>query len=86
VENNYFVIQFKDSGIGINDQTMKMIDMVLEHDVLGMNPEEQDHAQGFMLGLRSSSKTLQFLNQEAQSRSLVIVSQPNFGTTVSMVI
>ena len=39
-----------------------------------------------MLGLRSSAKTLEFLNMNKQKNTLKVMSYPSLGTTVSIVI
>lgn len=62
LETPCFVIQVKDSGIGITPEKLKHIESVLEHDELGTSVEMKDHAEGFMLGLRASNKMLNFMN------------------------
>lgn len=65
---------------------MKLIEEILEHDDLGHDPIDIDKSQGFMLGLRSSAKTLEFLNMNRQKNTLKVISYPSLGTTVSLVI
>ncbi|CAD8062492.1 unnamed protein product [Paramecium sonneborni] len=79
---DYYLIEIKDNGIGINQQKLEAIQNLLKNEEEFYEEQNSDAASGIMLGLRASNTLIKFLGGKEEENYITIDSIINQGTTV----
>ncbi|CAK71669.1 unnamed protein product (macronuclear) [Paramecium tetraurelia] len=79
---DYYLLEIKDNGIGINQQKLEAIQNLLKNEEEFFEEQNSDAASGIMLGLRASNTLIKFLGGKEEENYITIDSIVNQGTTV----
>ncbi|CAD8051443.1 unnamed protein product [Paramecium primaurelia] len=80
----YYTIEIRDSGMGINQQKLEAIKNLLKNEEKAFQDLDRDSASGMMLGLRASNALIKYLSGKEEDNYITIDSILDQGTTVSI--
>ncbi|CAD8157225.1 unnamed protein product [Paramecium pentaurelia] len=80
---DYYLIEIKDNGNGINQQKLESIQNLLKNEEEFFEEQNSDAASGIMLGLRASNTLIKFLGEKEEENYITIDSIVNQGTTLT---
>ncbi|CAD8147595.1 unnamed protein product [Paramecium octaurelia] len=78
----YYLIEIRDSGMGINQQKLEAIQNLLKNEEKAFQDLDGDSASGMMLGLRASNALIKYLSGKEEDNYITIDSIMDQGTTV----
>ncbi|CAD8065244.1 unnamed protein product [Paramecium sonneborni] len=78
----YYIIEIKDNGQGINSQKLEAIQNLLKNEEKAFQDLDSDSASGMMLGLRASNALIKYLSGKEEDNYITIDSIIDQGTTV----
>ncbi|CAD8045230.1 unnamed protein product [Paramecium primaurelia] len=78
----YYIIEIRDSGMGIDQQKLEAIQNLLKNEEKSFQDLDRDSASGMMLGLRASNALIKYISGKEEDNYITIDSVEDQGTTV----